>query len=117
MVGVNRVVQTRSEYELALREAVNRIAVRFDPERIILFGSGAQGRQGPDSDADLLIVMAVIGSKRHQAVQIDMVLEGIPIPIDLIVATPEDIEQYRDIEGSVIGQAVHQGKVLYERAA
>ena len=110
-------VETPAEYESALREVVARIATRFDPDKIILFGSAARGQGGPDSDADLLIVMTVDGSKRQQAVQIDLALEGIPIPIDLIVVTPDEVEKYRETPGTIIREAVQEGKVLYERAA
>ena len=110
-------VETPAEYESALREVVARIATRFDPDKIILFGSAARGQGGPASDADLLIVMAVDGSKRQQAVQIDLALEGIPIPIDLIVVTPDEVEKYRETPGTIIREAVQEGKVLYERAA
>ncbi len=110
-------VQMPAESEAALRRAVDCIATRFHPEKIILFGSRARGQGGSDSDADLLVVMAVDGSKRQQAVQIDLALEGIPIPIDLIVVTPEDVQKYRDTMGTIIHEAVREGKVLYERAA
>ena len=110
-------VETLAEYESALREVVARIATRFDPDKIILFGSAARGQGGPDSDADLLIVMAVDGSKRQQAVQIDLALEGIPIPIDLIVVTPDEVEKHRETPGTIIREAMQEGKVLYERAA
>jgi len=110
-------VRTVAEYEAALGEAVKRIARGFDPERIVLFGSGAREAVGPDSDADLLIFMSVRGSRRQQAVQIDLALEGIPIPIDLVVVTPEDVEKDRDRMGTIIREAVREGKVLYERAA
>lgn len=86
-------------------------------EKIILFGSWARDAAGPDSDLDLLIVMNVAGSKRQQAIQVDLLLEGIPLPTDVLVATPEDIEKYRDCPGTVIREAVREGKVLYERAA
>ncbi|MCX5644034.1 MAG: hypothetical protein NTZ17_05035 [Phycisphaerae bacterium] len=49
--------------------------------------------------------------------QIDLALEGIPIPIDLVVVTPEEVEKYRDVTGTIIREAVREGKVLYERAA
>jgi predicted nucleotidyltransferase len=110
-------VRTAAESEAALRRAVDRLATRFDPDKIILFGSRARGQGGPESDADLLIVMPVNGSKRQQAVQMDLALEGIPIPIDLIVITPEEVEKYRDAAGTVIHEAVREGKVLYERTA
>ena len=61
--------------------------------------------------------MPANGSKRQQAVQIDLALEGIPIPIDLVVVTPEEVERYRDVMGTIIREAVREGKVLYERAA
>jgi predicted nucleotidyltransferase len=110
-------VQMPAESESAIQQAVDRIVKRFHPDRIILFGSRARGQGGPDSDADLLVVMAVDGSKRQQAVQIDLALEGIPIPIDLVVVTPEEVEKYRDVTGTIIREAVREGKVLYERAA
>ena len=44
-----------------IREMVNRIVRRFDPEKVILFGSYATGKAGPDSDVDLLVVMPVMG--------------------------------------------------------
>jgi len=109
--------QVPAEYESGIRQAVDRIATRFQPDKIILFGSRARGQAEPDSDADLLIVMRVDGSKRKQAVQIDLALEGIPIPIDLIVVTPEEVDKYRDAIGTIIYEAVREGKVLYERAA
>jgi predicted nucleotidyltransferase len=110
-------VQTPAESESAIRQAVERIATRFHPYKIILFGSRARGQGGPNSDADLLVVMPVSGSKRQQAVQIDLALEGIPIPIDLIVVTPDEVERFRDVTGTIIREAVREGKVLYERAA
>lgn len=110
-------VRTPAESESALREVVDRIAQRFHPEKIILFGSRARGQARPDSDADLLIIMRVDGSKRQQAVQIDLALERIPIPIDLVVVTPEEVEKYREVAGTIIREAVREGKVLYERAA
>jgi len=110
-------VRTQAEYDSAIRQAVDRIAAQFQPDKIILFGSQARGQGGPDSDADLLVVMPVAGSKRQQAVQIDLAMEGVPIPIDLIVVTPEEVQKYREAAGTIIGEALREGKVLYERAA
>lgn len=110
-------IQTPAEYEAALGRAVDRIASQFDPDKIILFGSRTRGQETPDSDADLLVVMAVNGSRRQQAVQIDLALTGIRIPIDLLVVTPDDLAKHRETAGTIIHEAVHEGKVLYERAA
>jgi len=53
---------------------------RFNPVKILLFGSYARGTAVPDSDVDLLVVMPVQGSKRKHAVEIYGVLAGIGQP-------------------------------------
>jgi predicted nucleotidyltransferase len=92
-----------------------RIVEKFHPDKIILFGSFARGGAGPDSDADLLVVMPTNGSRRELAVQIDMALFGIPLPADVVVVTPEDVERGRGQIGTFIRPALTEGKVLYER--
>jgi predicted nucleotidyltransferase len=109
--------KTKSEADKLIGLMVDRIVGLFKPERIILFGSHSRGEGSADSDADLLVVMNVDGSKRQQAVQIDLALEGIPMPADIIVAAPEDLERYRDCIGSIIREALQEGQVLYDRAA
>jgi predicted nucleotidyltransferase len=98
-----------------IQEMVSRIVERFDPERIILFGSHARGTGGPDSDVDLLVEMRVEGSKRQKAVEIYTVLAGIGVPKDIIVATPEEVEEYGRLVGTIIQPALAEGKVVYQR--
>lgn len=98
-------------------ELVSRIVERFRPEKIILFGSHARGTAGTDSDADILVVMPVKGSKRKKATEIDVALVGIDLPVDLIVVTPEELERNKNQIGTIIYPALKEGKVLYERAA
>jgi predicted nucleotidyltransferase len=98
-----------------IAEAVRRIVEGFAPEQIILFGSHARGTAGPDSDADLLVVMPVSGSKRRKAVEIDLALAEIGMPKDVIVVTPEEVERYRNVVGTIIYPAMREGKVLYDR--
>ncbi|HEC03118.1 MAG TPA: nucleotidyltransferase domain-containing protein [Phycisphaerales bacterium] len=97
-------------------EAVRRIVEQFHPAKIILFGSHAQGSAGRDSDVDLLVVMNVEGSKRRQAVEIDLALSDRSFPLDLIVVTPEEFEKYRDVAGHILYPVVREGKVLYGAA-
>ncbi len=44
-----------------IRTLADRIASAFDPQRIILFGSHAIGTSTPDSDVDLLVILAFEG--------------------------------------------------------
>ena len=100
-----------------IEEMVRRIVERFHPEKVILFGSHARGTAGPDSDVDLLVVMRVQGSRRRKATEIDLSLSDREVPLDLLVVTPEQFERDRDMIGTVIRPAAHEGKVLYERVA
>jgi len=98
-------------------DLARRIVERFRPEKIILFGSHARGTAGQDSDADILVVMPVKGSKRKKATEIDVALVGLDLPVDLIVVTPEELERNKNQIGTIVYPALREGKVLYEKAA
>jgi len=112
-MGSSAAVQSSAREHI--EEMVRRIVDRFHPEKIILFGSHARGTAGPDSDADLLVVMPVEGSRRKQATDIDLALVGIRLPADVIVITPEDLQRDASRPGTVIHPALREGQVLYER--
>jgi predicted nucleotidyltransferase len=101
--------------EAQIDEMVRRIVDQFHPEKIILFGSHARGAASPDSDVDLLVVMPVKGSKRAKRVEIRVAVSDLDVSKDIVVATPEELERYRDVVGTIIRPALREGKVLYER--
>jgi len=94
---------------------VKRIARRFHPEKIILFGSHATGTAGPDSDADLLVIMKCRGSRREKAIEMDVAVSDLGMSKDIIVTTPKDYEWRRRIPGTIERPASREGIVLYER--
>jgi predicted nucleotidyltransferase len=100
-----------------IQEMVRRIVEKFDPVQIILFGSYARGTAGPDSDVDLLVVIPVEGSKMDKSVEIRLALREMDLAKDIIVVTPEEAKNYRDVIGTIIYPAFHEGKILYERSA
>ena len=105
----------KSRLERIIDEMVLRIVERFDPERIILFGSAARGDAGPDSDVDLLVVMPVEGSRREKAVEIGVAVNDIPVPKDIVVTTPEDFEWRKEIVGTIERPAEREGRLVYAR--
>jgi predicted nucleotidyltransferase len=96
-------------------EMVRRVVERFQPERVILFGSHARGDAGPNSDVDLLVVFRDAGHKRRKAVEIYRALAGMGLSKDVIVVNADEVERYRDVPGTIIRPALREGKVLYER--
>ncbi|MCX5971798.1 MAG: nucleotidyltransferase domain-containing protein [Coprothermobacterota bacterium] len=97
-----------------LREIIRRIVKGVQPDRIILFGSAARDECKPDSDIDLLIIKH--GARRRElAGQIYRLLIGVGKAVDVIVATPEDVERYRHSPALVIEPALREGREIYVR--
>ncbi|MBS3813579.1 nucleotidyltransferase domain-containing protein [Candidatus Bipolaricaulota bacterium] len=97
-----------------LDELLDRVIEACDPEKIILFGSGARGDMDKNSDLDLLVVKKA-AHRRKVAGDIYMNLVGFGHPVDVIVVRPEDIDRYRDLPYLVIKQALDEGKILYDK--
>jgi len=95
-----------------LREIVRRIVAAVQPQKIILFGSAGRGEMEPDSDLDLLVIKAC-GHRRRTAAKVERSLIGIGVPTDVIVATPDDIERYKDTIGLIYRPALREGKTIY----
>ena len=96
-----------------IAEAVDRIVRRFDPERVVLFGSRARGDHQPDSDIDLLVILSVCDNKREASIAMRSELRGLLIPIDVIVTTPDEIARKGHLVGTVLRPALREGKVVY----
>ena len=75
----------------AIRRFARRIAERFDPEKIILFGSFAYGKPHEWSDVDLLVVMPTY-NEINQSIRISLAFDRW-FPLDLIVRTPERLKR------------------------
>ncbi len=110
-------VREREDVEATLREMVRRLVERFQPEKIILFGSRARGEAGPDSDIDLLIVLPGPLRRLEQTVDMRLALRGLGVAKDVFLATPEELVAHKDLPGTLIYPALREGRVLYERAA
>ncbi len=96
-----------------IRRFARRVAARFQPEKIILFGSYAYGTPHADSDVDLLVVMPA-RNQHDQAVRIRWEVPA-PFPMDLIVRTPKNLHWRLEEGDSFHTEIVTKGKVLYEK--
>ena len=98
-----------------INEIVNRIAVRFNPDKIILFGSYATGNPNNDSDIDLLVIQDTDLPRHKRSIEIQKYLIGSMIPMDILVYTTKEFEQEKKEKNSFIYSAIRTSKVLYER--
>ncbi len=96
-----------------LDDIVRRIVEVARPEKIVLFGSAARGGMGSNSDVDLLIFKSGEDALDLMA-RIYANLHGVGAAVDAIVATPEDVERFKDSHAMVFKSALREGRVIYE---
>lgn len=93
---------------------VATIAARFDPIRIILFGSRAYGVPTSESDVDLMVVMETAAQGRERADALRASIEPkLPFSVDLHVRTPAQIRLGLREHDFFILDVMH-GITLYE---
>lgn len=98
------------------REIVRRVVALENPEKVIVFGSRARGDHRPDSDIDLLVIKESSEPRYKRARALYGALASIPVEIDIMVYTPQEIAEWRGVEQAFITTATREGVVLYDRA-
>src|SRR5438552_2928470 len=96
-----------------IRRFARQVAERFEPEKIILFGSYAYGTPHADSDVDILVVMPA-RNELDQAMRLRLTVDY-SFPLDLLVRTPKNLARRLSEGDSFLSEVVAKGKVLYEK--
>ena len=96
-----------------IREIVQQIVERFRPQKVILFGSYAQGNPTQDSDVDLLIIMETNDQALHAAARISAGIDH-PFPLDILVFRPSELKASLERKGVFATEVVAKGIVLHE---
>ena len=93
---------------------VERITEAMQPIQIRLFGSRARGEAAQRSDVDLLVVLDDTPDRRACQIEIKSLLTDVPISIDVVVTTPGEIVRRGHVAGTVLNNALEEGKLIYE---
>ncbi len=99
----------------AISNIVFRIATNVNPDKIYLFGSYATGLANEDSDIDLLVVKDTIEPKFKRSIEIQRLLIGTKLPVDIIVYTNDEFENEKSNRYSFINSAIQGAQLMYER--
>jgi len=95
------------------REACDRLIAGLSPRRIVLFGSRARGDDDPGSDLDLLVEAEVEGTLAERMAHAHRLIEGLGVPVDVLVFTPGEVARFREWPGHIVRIALREGVVVH----
>ncbi|MBF0161304.1 MAG: nucleotidyltransferase domain-containing protein [Magnetococcales bacterium] len=104
--------------ETDLITMVRNIVEAVQPEQIFLFGSLARGDGSEESDIDLLIVEqeGFRGHSRWRELQtIRQAIAEFRIAKDILLYSRAEVARWRGSWNHVVGHALREGRLLYER--
>ncbi|MBF8264562.1 MAG: hypothetical protein HW384_426 [Dehalococcoidia bacterium] len=98
-------------------EISDRIRDKYEPEKIILFGSYAYGKPTEDSDIDLFIVKDTDKRWVDRYVEVKKLIYDPErrISISPIVYTPGEVEERLALGDQFVEEILSKGEVLYAR--
>jgi uncharacterized protein len=94
---------------------VYRIATNINPDKIFLFGSYATGLANEDSDIDLLVIKETSEPKFKRSIEIQRLLIGSKLPVDIVVYTNDEFENEKAKHYSFVNTAIKGAQLMYER--
>lgn len=92
---------------------IDKIKMQFQPQKIILFGSYAWGEPTEDSDIDLFLIMDSNLRRDERARQVRKIFSDRTFPLDIIVYTPQEVQQSLARGNLFIKEILTKGGVLY----
>lgn len=99
----------------SIEEIKTRLVERYNPDRIILFGSHVRGEAGEESDIDLLILKDTKDRPIDRRVQVEKILADRSMPLDIVVYTPQEIRYLFSMGSPFVEEIIETGRVLYMR--
>jgi predicted nucleotidyltransferase len=96
-----------------IREVATRIGVETNAEKVILFGSYAQGEATADSDVDFMIIANSDLPRFKRSRKIYNLFNPYPFGMDLLIYTPEEVEEEKKSPLSFLSTVLKEGRTLY----
>lgn len=100
-----------------LDDISKRLIEKYEPDRIILFGSRAEETPSEGSDIDLLIVKETEKQPLDRQIEVETLLADRVVPVDIRVYTPYEIRELYSIGSPFIEEIMEKGRLLYMRKA
>lgn len=98
-----------------LEDIAQTIVERFNPVRVVLFGSHARGQETEESDLDLFVEMETDRRPPERAIEVSALFGLRPWSMDVVVYTPAEVKRLKKVHGTLLSVIEAEGEVLYER--
>jgi uncharacterized protein len=101
---------------LEIIERAGRLLADAAPARskVLLFGSHSRGDAREGSDFDFLVIEPKVASKAKEMVRLREALDPLRVPADVIVMSQEYVEEWGEVPGTMLHDALVEGRVLAE---
>jgi len=107
---------SQSQFDREIQNIVEQLIRLYKPERVILFGSLAEGRIHQGTDIDLFIIKSDVPELGVDRIrQLDSLIKY-RFATDFIVYKPEELEKRLKLDDPFVKNILDKGKVLYEAA-
>ncbi len=95
---------------------VKRLKNKYQPQRIVLFGSAARGELKEGGDIDFLVVKNSRKPAHKRIIDVFRSLRGLDreYPLDFIVLTPRELKQRVKLGDFFVKDILAEGKLLYD---
>ena len=99
----------------AINKISEKIAKKYKPEKIYLFGSFVWGKPNFDSDVDFFIIKKTKKKKFDRQLQVRKIVSG-ELPVDILVYNQEEIGERLSLGDLFLKKILNQGKLIYDAA-
>lgn len=97
-----------------INQAVKLLISAAHPVRIIVFGSHGRGDASDESDLDLLVIVPEVKNKYKEMVRLRRVLRPLRIPVDVLVYSENEVDEWAHLPGTALYWALKEGRVVHE---
>lgn len=107
----------KTEVRSIVRQVTDWLARSYAPEKIVLFGSCLSGYIDEESDVDLLIIKETPLPFHRRGGEVRALLRPLrlSLPMDIIVLTPQELDDQLKRGNVFLEQIIREGEVLFER--
>lgn len=103
---------TTTQVQGQIDSITKQLIQKYQPEKIILFGSAATGSMTSDSDLDFLVIKDDKKSRHDRMVEVYKLIDK-DIAADFLVYTPSELTARVKMGDPFIKSVLSEGRVLY----